>query len=142
MDRQRFKMTDAQQAKILEACKPVPCMMIGGMPHASPQQNANAAWRALGSELGFEWDTVEPIPGRPVSEFMAEPTEKPMDKRTCSDCDKPFVYDEAGRGLNPNSDVCRPCSIARDDAKKPPDPGVNLGHNAGPRNKRYGREMN
>lgn len=57
-----------------------------------------------------------------------------MDKRTCNDCGE--VFDRATLGLKPGSDVCRPCSIARDDARK----GSRdiTGHNAGPRAFRRG----
>lgn len=47
-------------------------MIIGGKPPPSPQENANRAWQALGQELGFKWDTVEPIRGEAQTVFMAE----------------------------------------------------------------------
>ncbi len=71
--KQRFDMTSEQLEKILKACKPVPLIMLQcGMP-PSPQQSANAAWLALGNEMGFDHMTVEPIPGQPQTVFMAEP---------------------------------------------------------------------
>ena len=60
--RQRYKMTTEQLNKILDACKPVPYMVIGGVAQRSPQENANDAWRALGDEMGFDWQSVEPDP--------------------------------------------------------------------------------
>lgn len=67
-----FKMTQKQLAKILDACKPVPAIMLQcGMPR-SPQQNANDAWEALGKELGFESMTVRPVPGKGQEYFIAE----------------------------------------------------------------------
>ena len=71
--RQTYRMTEEQQAAILEACKAVPYMIIGGVEPRSPQENANAAWRALGTELGFQWDTVQPS-GSDSRDFSAEPT--------------------------------------------------------------------
>lgn len=58
--RKEFEMTADQEAKLLEACKPVPYMVIGGVAPRSPQENANDAWCALGREMGFDGLTVEP----------------------------------------------------------------------------------
>ncbi len=71
-----YEMTEAQLAKLLEACKPVPYFAIGGSyGHArSPQDNANDAWASLGGEMGFKWDTVEPT-NRGDRFFRAEPLE-------------------------------------------------------------------
>lgn len=60
MARKRFEMTDAQLKKVLDACKPVAYLVIGGIPPRSPQENANDAWAALGLELGFDFTTVQP----------------------------------------------------------------------------------
>ena len=76
MTRQRFEMTDEQHAKLLDACKPVPYMVIGGVAPRSPQENANAAWRALGSEIGFDSDTVKPVAGESSRVFTAVTKEK------------------------------------------------------------------
>lgn len=69
-----YEMTEAQLAKLLEACKSVPYMVFGGMEPRSPQQNANDAWASLGGEMGFKWDTVEPT-NRGNRFFRAEPLE-------------------------------------------------------------------
>lgn len=68
--RQTYRMTDEQHEKLLDACKPTICMWVGGPPR-SPQENANAAWQTLGDELGFQWDTVQPV-GRDSRDFTAE----------------------------------------------------------------------
>lgn len=73
-DRREFEMSEEQLARLLEASKPVPYLVIGGVPPASPQQNANAAWQALGRELGFDWTTVRPLSGRGQRAFTAEAT--------------------------------------------------------------------
>ncbi len=67
-----YEMTQTQLDKLLDACKPV--MMIAlqcGTP-ASPQENANNAWKALGDEMGFDHLTVEPN-GKGDRFFTAEP---------------------------------------------------------------------
>lgn len=73
--RKDFVMTDEQLAELLKACQPVPYMVFGGMEPRTPQQNANDAWRSLGEELGFKWETVRPVPGKDERHFTAEPTE-------------------------------------------------------------------
>jgi len=73
MERKDFEMTPLQLEKLLDAMKPVPYMVIGGVAPRSVQENANAAWAALGAELGFE-----PMSVRPSSKgdrfFTAVPT--------------------------------------------------------------------
>lgn len=73
--RREYEMTEEQYAMLLEACKPIPCMMVRGYPPQSPQENANAAWATLGRELGFRSLTVKPIPGKSTRCFTAEPVE-------------------------------------------------------------------
>lgn len=73
--RKEYIMNEDQLNRLLNACKPVPYMIIGGVAPRSPAENANAAWRALGNEMGFVWDTVQPIPGKPQSHFTAMPKE-------------------------------------------------------------------
>lgn len=73
MDKREYEMTQEQLDKLLNASKPVPYIVAGGVPPATPQQNANRAWEALGAEMGFDWKTVEPIPGRNERFFRAVP---------------------------------------------------------------------
>ena len=68
-----YEMTEDQLKTLLEACKPVSYLVAGGMPPPSPQQNANSAWRVLGKEMGFKWNTVCPISGKGTRFFRAEP---------------------------------------------------------------------
>lgn len=72
--RKEFEMSQEQLDKLLDACKPVPCIMIGGVMPRSPQENANDAWKALGEELGFKFMTVQPSP-KGQRFFTAEPKE-------------------------------------------------------------------
>jgi hypothetical protein len=76
-----FEMNDQQHARLMAACRPVPLIMLHlGMPR-SEQENANAAWAALGREMGFSEMTVEPAPGCGDRLFYAEPTETVGDGR-------------------------------------------------------------
>ena len=56
-----YEMTEKQYKTLMDACKPVPYMIFGGMEPPSPQQNANDAWASLGKELNFDSTTVKPI---------------------------------------------------------------------------------
>ena len=69
-----YEMNDVQWAAIIEACRPVPYLIFGGMEPPSPQDNANRAWEALGKELGFDPMTVMPVPGKSQRIFRAVPT--------------------------------------------------------------------
>jgi hypothetical protein len=60
---------------LLSAMKPVPYMVIGGQPPRSQQENANAAWAALGRKMGFDHMTVRPIEGKGTRHFSAVPSE-------------------------------------------------------------------
>jgi predicted TIM-barrel fold metal-dependent hydrolase len=80
--RREFELSEEQLQKILDASKPVRYMVFGGIPPSSPQENANAAWRALADELGFIWDTVRPVPEKGQYYFTAvvkEPNEPSRD---------------------------------------------------------------
>jgi hypothetical protein len=66
-----FVMTDKQLALLLDASKPVPYLIFGGVEPLSPQENANRAWSQLGTELGFDYLTVKPA-GLDAKIFTAE----------------------------------------------------------------------
>ena len=55
-----YEMTDEELNEILDACKPVRYMVIGGYQPSSPQENANRAWAELGRKRGFDYLTVTP----------------------------------------------------------------------------------
>ncbi len=67
-----YEMTEKQLATLMDACKPVPYIVAGGTPPMSPQERANAAWRRLGDEMGFDFNTVKPDPGKCDRFFHAE----------------------------------------------------------------------
>lgn len=74
--RKEFTMSKEQLEKLLDACKPVPYMIIGGIVPRSPQENANAAWARLGEEMGFEPMSAQPVKGKGMEVFTAEVLEK------------------------------------------------------------------
>jgi len=71
-----YEITEKELKGLLDACKPVPYMIIGGIAPKSPQENANRAWQKLAKKYGFKWDTVHPIQGKGQRFFTAEPEEK------------------------------------------------------------------
>lgn len=78
--RREFKMSTEQYARLIEACRPVPYMIVGGFPPMSAQDNANAAWHALGREIGFDGNTANPINGKSSLCFTAEKVELDHDR--------------------------------------------------------------
>ena len=78
--RKEFKMTKEELEKIMDAGKPVIMIAVSGpdgpVGPKSPQENANNAWMLLGNELGFVWDTVQPVDGRGTEFFTAIVKEK------------------------------------------------------------------
>lgn len=78
--RREFEMTEADLHILLDACKPVPYMIIGGMPPPSQQERANHAWKDLGRRMGFDWLTVQPITGKGERFFSAELAAQPKEE--------------------------------------------------------------
>ena len=73
MPRQEYEMTQEDFDAIIEACKPVPLIMLQtGMPR-SQQERANDAWEKLGNKMGFDHMTVAPIAEKTNLHFSAEP---------------------------------------------------------------------
>ena len=76
MERKEYEMTQGDLDKILEACKPVPYIVIGGVVPRSQQENANAAWAELGSRMGFDHMTVRGVDGKGNRVFSAVPNSR------------------------------------------------------------------
>ena len=74
--RANYEMTVEDLSEILEACKPVPMIMLNIMNNCSSrQENANRAWKRLGDKMGFDGDTARPIEGKGSRFFSAVPSE-------------------------------------------------------------------
>lgn len=77
--RTQYEMTQQDLDRILDACKPVPLIMLQfGMPR-SPQERANDAWAELGKRMNFDPMTVMPT-GQGDRFFTAIPCETPDQK--------------------------------------------------------------
>lgn len=73
--RTEYEMSEADLKSILDACRAVPVMMVGGYAPSSTQENANRAWAALGEKMGFDSMSVQPIHGKGNRFFTAIPSE-------------------------------------------------------------------
>ena len=73
--RTNYEMTEEDLKEILDACQPVPMIMLQCGNPSSPQENANRAWRRLGEKMGFDSDIVQPIHGKGDRFFTAVPSE-------------------------------------------------------------------
>jgi len=78
--RTNYEMTKSDKKKLLDACQPVPYIVVGGILPRSPQENANSAWNALGEKMGFDHMTVRPISGKSTEFFSAVPSETESQK--------------------------------------------------------------
>jgi hypothetical protein len=67
----KFTMNDTQLAGLMEAMQPRPMIMLQCGNPPSLQERANAAWQALGAEMGFKHMTVRPD-GPDPKNFVAE----------------------------------------------------------------------
>lgn len=74
--RKRFKLTEEQFQRLVDAARPVPYLIVNGIGPRSPQENANDAWCVLGRELGFDGMSVRPDPEGAMF-FTAEVTSQP-----------------------------------------------------------------
>lgn len=74
--RREYEMSEDQLTTLMDACKPVVCMNIGGFTPRSPQEKVNKVWAQLGKQMGFLPLTVEPIPGKSNKHFTAETANK------------------------------------------------------------------
>lgn len=102
----QYEMTQKQLDAILEACRPVPYLVVGGVPPISPQQSANIVWNALGREMGFDGLTVKPVAGKGERFFTAVPAiaarrdqeedhQKPDSCPRCGEPQEPSPSEEA-----------------------------------------------
>lgn len=79
--RTNYEMTEADETALLEACRAVPYIVVGGHAPRSQQENANAAWAELGKRMGFDHMSVQPIRGKGTRFFSAVPNENEVDRK-------------------------------------------------------------
>jgi len=88
--RTEYEMTEADLKELMEACRPVPYIVVGGYAPPSPQENANNAWMRLGKKMGFDSATVRPIANKGNRFFTAVPseTEQQREERMAREADE------------------------------------------------------
>lgn len=72
--RKEFELTDEQVKELLSISKPTPAIALQCGEPPSPQRMANDWWQGIGKELGFDYMTVRPVPGKGAGFFTAEIT--------------------------------------------------------------------
>ena len=71
--RVNYQMTEEDKRDMIDACKGMPLMELGGYPVQSPSQRAREAWKLLGEKMGFDYKTVKPRIGKGERFFTAIP---------------------------------------------------------------------
>jgi len=74
MPKKEFILSKEDLEYLLDACKPIPYIIVGHYVPTNPQENANRAWQKMGKKYGFIWDTARPC-GKGDNVVLAEPTE-------------------------------------------------------------------
>lgn len=75
-----YEMTEADLEALYSAMQPVPMIMLNVGGGRSQQESANDAWAALGAKMGFDSETVQPIPGKGDRFFSAVPSETDLQR--------------------------------------------------------------
>jgi hypothetical protein len=60
-----YRMTDEELEELKKASRPVPYLIMGGMPPPSPRENAMRVWRKIAQRVGCVVDTIAPRGGDP-----------------------------------------------------------------------------
>jgi poly-gamma-glutamate capsule biosynthesis protein CapA/YwtB (metallophosphatase superfamily) len=68
-------MTDEEFNDLVEACKPVPYMVIGGIVPESPTDKAMRVWDSVAKRVGCVQSSIAPANTGDDHDFMAEPKE-------------------------------------------------------------------
>ena len=107
--RTEYEMTEDDFKELMEACKSVPVIMVGGVSPRSTQENANDAWEKLGKKMGFDYMTVRPIQGKDNKFFTAVPseTESQREEREAREADEARIKEIAELGKSIDKKMAR-----------------------------------
>ena len=70
---QNYKLTDEELAELMEASKPVPYMVFGGIEPRSPRDNVMDVWRKVAARVNCEVDSIENAGTGDNHDFTAKP---------------------------------------------------------------------
>lgn len=76
--KKQYRMTDEELQSVLDASKPVPYLVFGGMAPPSPQENVNRAWAAIARAHGVRQMSIGPASTGDQRDFIAEPLPEEM----------------------------------------------------------------
>ena len=68
----RYRLTDEQFKKLMDASKPVRYMVFGGREPSTPRENAENCWRTIAEEIGCQYDTIKDARTGDQHDFEAE----------------------------------------------------------------------
>lgn len=66
----RYQLTDQEFEELMDASKPVPYLVFGGVPPDSPREKAERIWRRIAQRVGCKWESIKA--GDSEKEFIAE----------------------------------------------------------------------
>lgn len=67
-----YRLTDEELASLLDASKPVPYMIIGGLPPTSAREHAMRLWRHVADRVGCEVDSIADAGTGDMHDFKAK----------------------------------------------------------------------
>ncbi len=68
-----YKLTEDEFAQLMEASKPVPYMVIGGVEPQSPRDKSMRIWERVAARVGCDMNSIQPN-GADPRDFKANPT--------------------------------------------------------------------
>ena len=68
-----YRMTDDEHARLIDACKPVPYMVFGGIAPESPTTKALRVWGEIAKRVGCVANTIGPSDTGDDRDFTGEP---------------------------------------------------------------------
>ena len=71
----KYRMTDEEYNDLLEACKPVPYMVFGGVPPERPTDKAMRVWDRIAKRVGCIQSTIDSAGTGDDRDFVAMPIE-------------------------------------------------------------------
>jgi len=72
----QYTMTDSEYTELMEACKPVPYLIVGGRKPSSPRENAMHVWAKIAARVGCDCNSIAPANTGNNHDFMGEPLQK------------------------------------------------------------------
>lgn len=69
----KYRLTDEELNHLLEASKPVPYMVFGGVEPRSPQDNVMDVWKQVANRVGCDVGSIEGAGTGDQRDFVARP---------------------------------------------------------------------